>query len=61
MNSVEGRLTRIETKIDEFKERFDRMDGRFDRMEGRLFWLLGLQVTALIAIISGLLGLALRR
>ena len=35
MNSVEGRLARIETKIDEFKERFDRVDERFDRMDGR--------------------------
>ena len=60
---VRGALERVESRIDrldqKLEQRIDRLDGRIDRLEDRVarqfVWLVGIQVTTLVAIVGALL------
>ena len=65
MRSTEERVSYLEAKMDGFSKSLirlegaidalgQRMDRRFDRVESRFYWVLGLQFTILLAVITGL-------
>ena len=71
MRGVEERVSYVEAKVDEFSKAIvdlkgaiaaldQKMDRRFDaledRSERRFLWLLGAQLTTLIALIGGMFG-----
>ena len=67
-DKLEHRFDNLETRFDKLETRFDRLEGRFDRLDLRVdkldermlklfLWVIGIQMTTLIAFIGGLFGL----
>lgn len=54
---IEARIDRLETRMDRFEERIDQRFLSFDRkLDQRFGWLVGLQVTTLIATVAAVLS-----
>ena len=59
VNELSVRLSTLERKVDHLEQR---MDARFDRMDEKMsrqfMWLVGIQITTLVAIVAALLSRA---
>jgi hypothetical protein len=65
VNGIEQRLDRIDQRLDRMDQRFDRIDARFDRLEDRLarqfMWIVGMQVTTVLAFVGSVVTLIVMR
>ena len=61
MEQVGTTLSRMEATLLSLDQKIDRLDLRVDKLDARVekqfFWIAGVQMTTLVAIIAGLLGL----
>jgi len=53
LSGVETAIVRLEQRID---TRFDAVDRRFDSVDRRFFWIIGIQITTLIAVLGAVLS-----
>jgi tetrahydromethanopterin S-methyltransferase subunit G len=58
-------LRESSARLDRMDQRFDRIDERFDRLEDRLAkqfgWIIGMQVTVLLAFVGSVVTLVVMR
>ena len=61
MEQVGASLARMEATLLSLDQKFDRLDTRVDKLDTRLekqfLWIVGIQLTTLIAIVAGLFGI----
>ncbi|HVZ22353.1 MAG TPA: hypothetical protein VG871_14875 [Vicinamibacterales bacterium] len=53
MNRIDGRFAQMDARFAQVDVRFDHLE---DKMSRQFVWLVGIQVTTLLAMIGGLLG-----
>ncbi|MFQ5845491.1 MAG: hypothetical protein ACE5JG_10950 [Planctomycetota bacterium] len=69
---LEERVAKLEGRVDGFDARFDGLERRFEAMDGLLraldqkvskqfYWVVGIQVTVLVAVVTALAGALLTR
>ena len=65
LERIDQRLDRMDQRLDRIDQRFDRVDERFDRLEDRLAkqfgWIIGMQVTVLLAFVGSVVTLVVMR
>lgn len=64
MQSHDQRFAALDQKVTGLGEKFDKLDRRIDESDSRFdrlfLWVIGIQVTTLIALIAGLFGIVAR-
>ena len=62
--SVHQMVVALDQRVDRLDQRFDRLDQRIERLDERavklFMWVVGIQMTTLIAIVAGLFGIVAR-
>jgi len=60
IDRVEQRIDRVEQRIDRIEQRIDRIEHRIDaldeKMSRQFLWLVGIQVTTLVAVVGAMLS-----
>ncbi|MBI2186981.1 MAG: hypothetical protein HYU37_07625 [Acidobacteria bacterium] len=60
IDGVNQRIDRVEQRIDRVEQRIDRleqrMDARFDAVDRRFLWIIGIQITTLVAVVGAVLS-----
>ncbi|HEY0284726.1 MAG TPA: hypothetical protein VGC23_05005 [Vicinamibacterales bacterium] len=61
VDKFDQRFNELDRRVDKLDLRFDRLDQRVDRLDERLvklfLWVIGIQMTTLIAFVAGLFGI----
>jgi chromosome segregation ATPase len=61
VDRLDQRFNELDRRVDKLDLRFDRLDQRVDRLDERVvklfLWVIGIQMTILIAFVAGLFGI----